>query len=84
MAVVAAIVTAVASETAGIATNQTTAVASTVDPLARQVATVLEIQNSLYNFHQGIFLFDLQTSDGGGSSAYLLLSLVNKETVLAL
>ena len=39
-----------------------TAVASTADPLARQVATALEIQNSLYNFLQGIFQFDLWAS----------------------
>ena len=36
----AAIVTTVASQTTGIATSQMTAVASTVDPLARQVVTV--------------------------------------------
>ena len=57
----AATVTVAASETAGIATSQTTAVASTVDALAGQVATALEIQNSLQNFRLGIFRFDLQT-----------------------
>ena len=55
----AATVTTVASETPQIATSQTTAVVSTADPLARQVATALEVQNSQYNFHQGIFQFEL-------------------------
>ena len=56
---VATIVTAAASETTGIATSQTTAVASTVNPIAGQVATALANQNSVYNFHQGVFQFEL-------------------------
>lgn len=57
-------ITAVASAVAvKIAINQTVTVASTVDSLARQVATALEIQNSLTeHICQGIFQLNLQTA----------------------
>ena len=56
---VAAIVTAVVSETDG-TDSQTMAVANIVDPLAGQVATASEIQDSLNeHFRQGIFWLDL-------------------------
>ena len=64
MAVVAAIVTAVVPATATrIAISQTAAVASTVDSLARQVATAVDTQYSLNErIHQGILQLNLQTA----------------------